>query len=32
MLSDESPTVADAYDKLAQTYKTQEEDPYCADL
>ena len=32
MPPDESPTVEDAYDKLAQTYKTQEEDPYCADL
>jgi SAM-dependent methyltransferase len=32
MPPDESPTVEDAYNKLAQTYKTQEEDPYCADL
>ncbi|OIB56722.1 methyltransferase type 11 [Natrialba sp. SSL1] len=32
MAPDENPTVEDAYDKLAQTYKTQEEDPYCADL
>ncbi|MFC7216385.1 class I SAM-dependent methyltransferase [Saliphagus sp. GCM10025334] len=32
MPPDERPTVEDAYDKLAQTYETQEEDPYCADL
>ncbi|UTF52604.1 class I SAM-dependent methyltransferase [Natronosalvus rutilus] len=32
MPPDESPTVEDAYDKLAETYKTQEENPYCADL
>lgn len=32
MPPEESPTVEDAYDKLAQTYKTQEEDPYCADF
>lgn len=32
MPPDESPTVEDAYDELAQTYKTREEDPYCADF
>jgi SAM-dependent methyltransferase len=32
MPPDEGPTVEDAYDKLAQTYKTREEDPYCADF
>lgn len=32
MSPDESPTVEDAYDKLAETYETREEDPYCADL
>ncbi|WP_232702377.1 class I SAM-dependent methyltransferase [Halobacterium wangiae] len=32
MPPDENPTVADAYDTLAETYETQEEDPYCADL
>jgi SAM-dependent methyltransferase len=32
MSPDESPTVADAYDRLAPTYETQEEDPYCADF
>ena len=32
MPPDESATVEDAYDKLAQTYETQEEDPYCADF
>ncbi len=32
MPSDESPTVENAYDKLSRTYKTHEEDPYCADL
>jgi SAM-dependent methyltransferase len=32
MPPNESPTVEDAYSKLAQTYETQEEDPYCADL
>ncbi|MFC6963302.1 class I SAM-dependent methyltransferase [Halocatena marina] len=32
MPPDESPTVENAYNKLAQTYQTQEEDPYCADL
>ncbi|USZ72552.1 class I SAM-dependent methyltransferase [Natronosalvus halobius] len=32
MPPEESPTVEDAYDKLAETYETQEEDPYCADL
>lgn len=32
MSPDESPTVEDAYDKLAQTYETQEADPYCADF
>ncbi|WP_415382998.1 class I SAM-dependent methyltransferase [Halosimplex sp. TS25] len=32
MPPDERPTVADAYDRLAQTYETQEADPYCADL
>ncbi|MFC7239006.1 class I SAM-dependent methyltransferase [Saliphagus sp. GCM10025317] len=32
MPPDQSPTVEDAYDKLAETYETQEEDPYCADL
>lgn len=32
MPPDESPTVADAYDRLAETYETQEADPYCADL
>ncbi|WP_435348663.1 class I SAM-dependent methyltransferase [Haloarchaeobius sp. HRN-SO-5] len=32
MPPEETPTVADAYDRLAQTYETQEEDPYCADL
>ncbi|XVH31996.1 class I SAM-dependent methyltransferase [Haloferacaceae archaeon DSL9] len=29
---DEAPTVADAHDKLAKTYKAQEEDPYRADF
>ncbi|WP_435334438.1 class I SAM-dependent methyltransferase [Haloarchaeobius sp. TZWWS8] len=32
MPPEESPTVDDAYDKLARTYEVQEEDPYCADL
>ncbi|MGQ3722483.1 class I SAM-dependent methyltransferase [Natrialba aegyptia] len=32
MSPDKNSTVEDAYDKLAETYKTQEEDPYCADL
>lgn len=32
MPPDKSPTVEDAYNKVSQTYKTQEEDPYCADL
>jgi len=32
MPPDESPTVEDAYDTLAQSYETQEEDPYCADF
>lgn len=32
MPPDENPTVERAYDKLAQTYETQEEDPYCADF
>ncbi|WP_254546805.1 class I SAM-dependent methyltransferase [Halomarina pelagica] len=32
MPPDESPTVEDAYDRLAKTYETREEDPYCADL
>lgn len=32
MPPDESPTVEDAYNTLAETYKAQEEDPYCADL
>ncbi|WP_396611652.1 class I SAM-dependent methyltransferase [Haloferax sp. S1W] len=32
MPPEESPTVDDAYDALAETYETQEEDPYCADL
>ncbi|NHN47684.1 methyltransferase domain-containing protein [Halostella sp. JP-L12] len=32
MPPDESPTVEDAYDKLSNTYETQEDDPYCADF
>jgi SAM-dependent methyltransferase len=32
MPPDESPTVEDAYDTLAPSYTTQEEDPYCADF
>lgn len=32
MPPDERPTVEDAYDRLAETYETQEEDPYCADF
>ncbi|WP_410767463.1 class I SAM-dependent methyltransferase [Haloferax sp. DFSO60] len=32
MPPDESPTVEGAYDKLAQTYEAQEDDPYCTDL
>ena len=32
MPPDEDLTVADAYDRLAATYTTQEEDPYCADF
>lgn len=32
MPPDEDHTVADAYDKLAETYETQEADPYCADF
>lgn len=32
MPPDERPTVEAAYDRLAETYETQEEDPYCADL
>lgn len=28
----EHPTVEEAYDRLAQTYEKQEEDPYCADF
>ncbi|MFC6733970.1 MULTISPECIES: class I SAM-dependent methyltransferase [unclassified Haladaptatus] len=32
MSPDESPTVEAAYDKLAATYTTQEDDPYCADF
>ena len=32
MPPDDSPAIEDAYNKLAQTYKTQEKDPYCADF
>lgn len=32
MPPDESPTVEDAYEKLAQAYSAHEEGPYCADL
>lgn len=32
MSPDERPSVSDAYDRLAATYETQEEDPYCADF
>lgn len=32
MPPDERPTVEDAYDRLAETYETQEADPYCADM
>jgi SAM-dependent methyltransferase len=32
MPSDENPTVENAYDKLSLTYKTQKDDPYCADF
>ncbi|PSQ17743.1 class I SAM-dependent methyltransferase [Halobacteriales archaeon QS_8_69_26] len=32
MPADDRPTVEDAYDRLAPTYETQEEDPYCADF
>ncbi|MFC7071704.1 methyltransferase domain-containing protein [Halovenus rubra] len=28
----DSPTIEDAYSKLAQTYQSQEESPYCTDL
>lgn len=32
MPPEELPTVEEAYDRLAETYETQENDPYCADL
>ncbi|WP_123538618.1 class I SAM-dependent methyltransferase [Halosimplex salinum] len=32
MSPEESPSVGDAYDRLAETYETQEADPYCADF
>ena len=32
MPPDGSPTVRDAYDRLARTYETRETDPHCADF